>query len=499
MGKRSKIAAQGKTHASGKSNPKSDQRPNVLLICVDQWPGLLRGAAGHDLIQTPTLDQLCRNGVHFTQAYSETPTCIPARRELMTGTTARTHGDRVYSATMRMRPELPTLAQTFRDHGYQAYAVGKMHVYPQRDRIGFDDVLLNEEGRNNLGMLQDDFQRFLAEEGYAGQELTHGMCNNEYTVRPWHLPEYCHPTNWTAREMCRVIRRRDPTRPAFWYCSFIAPHPPVTPPAAYLEMYRDIGVDDPFIGDWASDFEALPHALRRRYEKFRIAPMATRLARQGFYAQCTYVDHQLRLVLGALSEEKLMDNTIILFTGDHGDMLGNHNLWCKPPMHEYSAKIPMILVPTADYKQAGHHQADDRLCSLRDVMPTLLGMCGLPVPGTVEGASLLGPAKRDHLYCEHYENDLAMRMIRAGSYKLIWYPVGNRFHLFDLTNDPHELRNLAGLPEFDGLRGDLEKMMLRHLYGTDKRWVRAGRLAGEPDRPFAPEPNRSLTGQRGWR
>jgi len=112
-----------------------------------------------------------------------------------------------------MDPALPTMPQVFRDAGYQAFAVGKLHVYPQRDRIGFDEVILCEEGRHHLGGDEDDFERFLKAEGYAGQELTHAMGNNVYDTRPWHLPEHCHPTNWTVREMCRVIQRRDPTRP----------------------------------------------------------------------------------------------------------------------------------------------------------------------------------------------------------------------------------------------------------------------------------------------
>ena len=120
-------------------------RPNVLMISVDHWPGRLFGALGHPAVLTPTMDRLIENGVAFTNAYSTTPSCIPARRELHTGTLSPTHGDRVFNERLVM-PDLPTLARTFRDAGYQAYAVGKLHVYPQRDRIGFDDVLLDEEG-----------------------------------------------------------------------------------------------------------------------------------------------------------------------------------------------------------------------------------------------------------------------------------------------------------------------------------------------------------------
>ena len=475
-------------------------QPNVLLICADHWPGPLLGAAGHERILTPTLDQVAANGTLFTQAYTATPTCIPARRALMTGTTARTHGDRVFDERRPMSPDLPTMPQVFRDNGYQAYAVGKLHVYPQRDRIGFDEVILCEEGRHHLGGGDDDFERFLRQEGYPGQELTHAMGNNAYTTRPWHLPEHCHPTNWTVREMSRAIQRRDPTRPAFWYCSFITPHPPVVPPQAYYDLYERLGVEEPVVAEWAAEPERLPCALRLHHAK--VPPMneaGIRLVRQAFYGQCTYIDHQLRLLVGCLREEGLLDDTILMFTSDHGDMLGHHGLWAKPPMLEWSAKVPMILMPAAGCERSGPGQRDGRLAELRDVMPTLLDLCGLPAPETVEGLSLVSDSRREHLYCEHFEDEKSMRMVRCGSHKLIWYPVGNRLQLFDVDRDPMEMRDLSEDPAHAGVREDLTRRLLGELYGSDERWVRGGRLEGEPDRDVRPAPNRGLSGQRGWR
>ena len=474
-------------------------QPNVLLICVDHWPGPLLGAAGNDHILTPTLDDLCGNGVRFSRAYSATPTCIPARRALMTGTTAQAHGDRSFSYIPM--PDLITMPQAFRNAGYQAFAVGKLHVTPTRDRIGFDDVILNEEGRHHEGPIKDDYERCLEAAGYSGQELTHTMGNNTYTVRPWHLPEALHPTNWTTREMCRVIQRRDPTRPAFWYCSYSAPHPPVTPPAEYLDLYRDLGVDEPYAGAWAADPARLPYALwnhvgRRTKDR---TPQRIRLARQGFYGQCTYIDHQLRLLIGTLSEQGLLDDTIVMFVSDHGDMLGNHGLWAKPPMYEYSANIPMILVPTAAYERAGFGVVDDRLAELRDVMPTLLDLCGLPIPESVEGLSLVGDRTRDHLYCEHYEDERSMRMVRSGRHKLIYYPAGNVVQLFDLADDPHELRDLAGTSEVAPVQRRLTQLLIESMWGSDARWVADGTLVGMPAPPFEPFPDRPLSGQRGWR
>ena len=474
-------------------------QPNVLLICVDHWPGRWLRCAGHPAILTPTLDRLARAGVRFTNAYSATPTCIPARRAMMTGTTAETHGDRIFNQTLEM-PDLPNLAQAFSGAGYQTYAVGKMHVYPQRDRVGFDDVILNEEGRHHLGLLADDYELFLAEQGYAGQEFVHGMCNNDYLARPWHLPEYCHPTNWTVREMCRMIKRRDPTRPALWYMSFNFPHPPLVPLAEYLDMYRDIEAPAPFIGDWAADFDSLPYTLKLRADGYPgYSAKEIELARKAFYAQCTHIDHQMRLVLGMLREEKLLDNTIVLFTSDHGDMLGNHGLYAKCTFYEDSAKVPFILLPAAGDSRLETGCPDDRLVELCDVMPTLLDLADIRIPESVEGNSLLSGERRDHLYGEHYENDRATRMAHNGRHKLIYYPVGNHFQLFDLQDDPDELHNLADEPACREIREDLSRKMISHLYGDDLKWLGEGKLKGLPDKAYVPHPGRDLNGQRGWR
>ena len=236
----------------------SDQ-PNVLLISTDHWPASLLGVAGHPAIQTPALDELARSGVRFTNTYAECPVCIPARRTLMTGTPPRTHGDRVFKETLPM-PELPTMAQTFREARYQAYAVGKLHIYPQRDRIGFDDVILDEEGRTQYGVT-DDYELFLGDRGHAGHQFHHGMSNNEYSTRPWHLSEELHVTNWVTQQMARTIKRRDPNRPGFWFVSYRHPHPPLVPLQTYLNLYQDIDIDQPRHGAWTGNPEMLPYSF----------------------------------------------------------------------------------------------------------------------------------------------------------------------------------------------------------------------------------------------
>jgi len=403
-------------------------------------------------------------------------------------------------------PDAATVASTFSDAGYQTYSVGKLHVYPQRDRIGFHETMLHEEGRRHLGMQGDDYDMFLAAAGHAGAEYTHGMSSNDYMSRAWHLAEDLHPTNWTVQETCRAIHRRDPTRPAFWFMSFSAPHPPLVPPAAYLSLYDNTKTDPAFVGEWATKRDMLPHVLQMRRggwytqgHHFLDNPHILAQTRAAYYAMCTHIDHQIRLVIGTLREQGLLDDTIVMFIADHGEMLGNHGLFAKDVLYEDSARIPMILVPAAgDDRWSGRH-VDDRLADMVDVMPTLLDMAGIAIPDTVEGMSLCGSAARDHLYAEHYEDARANRMVRTERHKLIYYPVGNHVQLFDLQEDPNELENLADSPGHRRTLETLTTLLVDHLYGDDRAWVRDGELVGLENQSFTPCEDRGMSGQRGWR
>jgi arylsulfatase A-like enzyme len=462
------------------------------MVCTDHWPAALLGAAGHPVIQTPCLNEIAGAGVRFTNCYSECPVCIPARRTLMTGTAPSTHGDRVFKATAPM-PDLPTMPQCFRDAGYQAYAVGKLHVYPQRDRIGFDDVILAEEGRYQFGAI-DDYQIWLGDQGFAGEEYTHGMCNNQYATRPWHLPEHTHVTNWATREMSRMIRRRDPGRPGFFYLSYCHPHPPLTPLQTYWDMYSDDEIDMPWAGGWS---ETDTHAIAARrgvgYSEHMI-----RRARRAFYAHCTQIDHQLRVVIGTLREEGMLNDTIFVFTSDHGDMLGNHNMWAKRLFYESSANVPLIVSGPGVTLPAG--SVDSRIVGWQDIMPTVLAAAGLDVPDSCDGQAIFDSAPRPYLFGECSEGLAATRMIRKNAYKLIYYPCGNVAQLFNVDDDPRELHDLAGDPARADVVAELSALLMAELNNGDEAWAAGGALVGLPEPPPAePRPARlsGLGGQRG--
>ena len=326
------------------------KRKNVVLICTDEWPGQLFGHRGRKDVMTPTIDFLADNGVMMENAYSECPVCIPARRSLMTGLTPEHHGDRVYSDRMEM-PDCQTLAGAFSSAGYQTVAVGKMHVYPQRDRTGFDDVILMEEGRCEFGVM-DDYEIWLGEQGKAGEQFMHGMGNNTYYTRPWHMDEPSHETSWITRESMKQIARRDPKRPFFLYVSYTYPHPPIVPLPVFLDKYKDVQCEPVLDDDWPEEWVikqfrdiASQYSSKERED-----------ARKAFMAQCTHIDYSIRLIIGSLREHNLLDDTILVFMSDHGDMLFDHKMVAKRLFYEGSASVPLIFSgrPMLEYRNKGY-------------------------------------------------------------------------------------------------------------------------------------------------
>ncbi|MXX25182.1 MAG: sulfatase-like hydrolase/transferase, partial [Caldilineaceae bacterium SB0668_bin_21] len=264
-------------------------------------------------------------------------------------------------------------------------------------------------------------------------------------------------------------------------------------------LYRDADIPLPHQAAWSQDFDNLPYALQMIQTRYgnTFSDEELQGIHRAFYALCTHIDHQLRRVIGTLREERLLDNTIICFTSDHGDMLGQHGLWAKRLYYEQSANIPMLLLGPANDERTPAGTQDDRLVGWQDVMPTLLDLAGIPIPETVEGASMVGDARRPYLFGEVGEGPMATRMVRQDQYKLIYYPTGNRFQLFDLDADPQEMTDLSGSESHAALLQSLTALLVDELYGNDEEWLHDGQLVGLPQKEWQPVKNRELSGQRG--
>ena len=286
--------------------------------------------------------------------------------------------------------------------------------------------------------------------------------------------------------------------------SFSAPHPPTTPLQTYLDLYRDVPLDEPATGNWSENFDDLPYHIKTLSNPDNLAmarakPHEWEFSRRAYYATLTHIDHQIRVVIGYLRECGLLDNTIVVFTSDHGHMVGEHGLWCMTPFYEMSARIPLVVMPVRGDARlpAGTH--DGRLAEFADIMPTLLDLTGVPIPDQVDRQSLAGDRRRDELYGEHGEGSAAMRMVHDGRFKLIYYPVGNQAQLFDVENDPRETRDLAGDTGHAGILDRLRNRLVANLYGEDLNWIEDGELVGLPAREYVPSAKRAMRGQRGLR
>lgn len=428
-----------------------EMKANIVFIITDQWRGDCLSIAGHPVVETPNLDMLAASGTLFSASYSSCPSCIAARASIFTGLRPRTHGrvgykDRVEWCYEDMLPEVLSRG------GYQTHCVGKTHFYPQRAHLGFHSIDSYEGWQNFDGQYVNDYHEWLREKTNGmWREEDHGIDSNSWYARPSHLPEQLHNNTWVATKGIEFLRRRDRTRPFFLNLSFHRPHPPVDPPQVYYDMYKDRDLPPVPVGDWAEKFDTpvrgvndwrgrLPENLLDRY-------------RRAYFAQIAHIDNQIGRFILAMKLQK-PGPTYFIFTSDHGEMLGDHHLFRKTYAFEGSARTPMII--------ASPFGASEHLCDApidqEDIMPTLLDMAGLAVPGKVEGHSMLPlmsqkPEEtgwREFMHGEHsecYQSDMGMQYLTDGREKYIWYTESGREQLFNLVNDRQELHDLAQNPE----------------------------------------------------
>ncbi|WP_274365119.1 arylsulfatase [Paenibacillus thermotolerans] len=478
------------------------ERPNLLLISVDQMRGDCLSVLDHPIVQTPNLDQLSRSGVLFRRAYTSAPSCIPARAAIFTGMSPARHGRVGYQDKVPWNYE-HTLPGELTKAGYQTQCVGKMHVYPARNRCGFDNVVLHDgylhynRNRSRTSAAEhydsvDDYVPWLRERaGSAADLLDLGLdCNASTMARPWHLPEALHPTNWTVAQSAEFLRRRDPTSPFFLWMSFVRPHPPFDPPQAYLDLYDEADIPDPIVGEWAETLDPNRSGLDPITASGIVPSKRLKKAMAAYYALITHVDHQIGRFLQLLDEYGLTGNTIILFVSDHGELLGDHNLFRKSLPYEGSANVPFIVADPGNRLGLKRGSVVDRVVELRDIMPTLLDAAGVPIPDTVEGASLLpisrgeAAAWREYIHGEHLAGHQSNHYLTDGKDKYIWFSQTGAEQLFDLAADPNELVDLAQSPEHARRLDAWRSRLIAELNGREEGYSDGRRLfAGRKAKP----------------
>lgn len=460
------------------------KKPNVIFILCDQMRGDCLASGGNPVIQTPHLDRLAAQGTLFSHAYSAVPSCIPARACLWSGQSQWHTGVLGMNKDDVIPNDFPhTLAGDLSAAGYQAQMVGKGHFNPQRVSMGFEQTVIDESGR----MLDSDFRQWFRQ--HAPEGITpddHGVGWNAWQACTWHADETLHPSYWTVSRSIDFLKEHDPGRPFFLNVSFARPHSPYDPPERWRSFYEQRELPVAYVGEWAQMHDDPETASLDDAWRGKMTPEQIRRARAGYYGAISFVDEQIGRLLDWMEQEMPaeLENTWFLFMSDHGDMQGDHNLWRKTYAYEGSARIPFLISPPVSMQDSARRVAEE-VVELRDVMPTVLDLVGVPVPATVDGKSLIpllkAPASewRAYIHGEHracYSPEQEMHYVTDGRRKFVWLPRIPQEQFFDLEADPGECMDRINDPNSQDEIQRWRGYLIRELEARDCGWVQDGRL-----------------------
>lgn len=453
-------------------------RPNVLLFIADGLRTDALGCMGSPLGATPNVDRFADSGVIFTHACCGHSVCMPTRASIATGRYPHVHG--VWANGVSLRASEVTLAQTLSEAGYATCASGKIHHEPQQpyrplapeikgSYYGFDEVHLSE---NHLG---EEYMRFI-DERYPDL--------HDRALKRDRMPEEAHDLTWiTDRSLDFIGRQAQAGQPFFCQCSFHELIPPCTPPPTYAGHHDPADMPVPELRE--DDLARRPDWYRRCYEGYvangrQPDEPTLRQYIASYYDQLRFIDHQFSRLLQALEEHGVADDTLVLFTSDHGLSLNDHWQWRHGPfLFDEVIRVPQI------WRLPGQSEARSVTAQVEhvDVMPTILGACGVETPGGVQGTSRLplimgeaGDGQGAVLIQERHAPDLAARGldpklvwqvgIRTPEWKLIHYVGTETGELYDLRNDPGEFANIFDDGGYLPQRRELQAVLMDRLAAT---------------------------------
>jgi arylsulfatase len=470
------------------------QRPNILFLLPDQLRADFLSCYGAQFIQTPHIDSIASRGTLFRKAYSASPVCVPARVSLLTGMNAIKNG--VLDNAHFLRPHygesgLRTWPEMLSEAGYYTAAIGKMHFYPWEANLGFQERIIAED--KIWIHINDDYAAHLREHGYqksVGYEKPEYHANHGAFVSdiPWeHAVD-----RFVGQETCRFLREYDREEPFAVMVGFPGPHNPYDPSPEYADLFDPAAMPAP-----------IPAAERLRVadgggvtrqkswyaiENAEFNEQHMRQMRAYYAALVAQIDHEVGCILATLRERGLLENTLVIFSSDHGDYLGDHGLKDKNSFFETATRVPMLAhVPGAE-----GHTEHAGLVELADITATILRHAGCELPAHLDAMPLPATgldvaAQRERIYGMLSTGT----MVYDGEWKLCKYANGQTM-LFHLPADPEEQRNLADDPLYAAEYRRLDQELTREVI----RSVRAGNYE---QRVMA----RSLShsdefGQRGW-
>ncbi|NKB71128.1 MAG: sulfatase-like hydrolase/transferase [Candidatus Latescibacteria bacterium] len=453
-------------------------RPNIIFIITDQQRADTIGAWGCDYMTTPHMDRLAREGVSFTNAFCPGATCVASRAAIFTGMYPHNTGVYAFQDWSQHRNWVHDLKEA----GYWCANIGKMHLEAQGVDDGFHERIKVENPTNKQrenGGGDDDWGRFLAHHGQErpnNRNFTDPQWLQKYQGVPWHLEERFHSDVFIGDAAVGWIDSWQGDKPLFLEVGFTGPHEPWDPLERHLDMYKDREL--PPAVQRQGELDNKPPQHRAHQEAFihtrgeaqidLTGASAEDIAemRRHYYAKITTVDEQLGKVLDALERKGLLENSLLVFCSDHGEMLGDHQMAYKWLMYDSITRIPLVV---CDFRAESNRPQGtvDELVSLMDIGPTFLEAAGVEAATYLEGNSLApylgrddtGFAPRDWVFCE----DNYQIMMRGKTHKLVYYIGQAEGELYDLAQDPHELDNLWDSPDHQELKTQMRLQLLEWL------------------------------------
>lgn len=457
------------------SNPAFDVRvcgkqPNILLVMSDEHNAGVTGCYGNNIVRTPVLDSLARRGVTFESCYCNSPLCVPSRLSFIAGKYISRIGAWSNSCWLPTG-DYPSLARILNSSGYESYLCGKMH-FDRTRRYGFTEIGGN---MNNATKKGKGSRR--APDNLAPKDGISGRFDQFHTAEDSSV--LTHDRKVTAGTIEFLQNREATDKPFFLIAGYLAPHFPLIVPERYWKPYEG-KVPMPKIP--AGHLESQPLNYKHLRIGFNVEDVPDDVVRKGrelYYGLTQWLDEEIGKVLKVLEDSEVADDTVVIYTTDHGENIGEHGLWWKNCLYEHASRVPLIISWPARWRGT---QRRTKACSLVDVTQTVAELGRAKVPGDWNGQSLVpwldnSNAKwKDFAISEYYAHNIASgyAMLRMGKYKYVYHtpPDAARAaerELYDLGADPGEFNNLAGRPEHS------DRIAAMHAFLTDE-------LGEDPDK-----------------
>jgi len=503
------------------------KRPNILLVTTDQQRKDTLGCYGNDLIKTPNIDRLANEGIRFNRAYCENPICIPSRITMLTGKTSAHHGAVLHNASIRDSEK--TIAGLLTENGYRTHFVGKPHFKSQGHYGTEESVLDWRDGRyddwngpyvgfqtvemvlGHSNIFYGHYGKWLRQEHakeldcFMDKQIKNLDVSCGRGVFDNHIPESLHSSTYVAERSSAFIKQaagRD--EPFFCFASFPDPHWPILPPPKYFHMYDDVELLPvvPYNGEADKDNYPITYKISKRGEPIPYDGNSQHVnniedidkIRRAYWGSISFIDYNIKKILDTLVDKRILEDTIIIFTTDHGEYMGSHGLMAKGGfLYEDYINLPFIVRYP---KRIAKGSTSDGLFSFVDLAPTILDLVDvdksvLPYDGISQADVLFGrkDCLRDCVTIHHptqkrNSKPADQHALVTERWKLVYHAGETAGELFDLKEDPNEVNNLYNHPDYEKIQRQLTIRLLDEMILNNDKDAVLQQQSGQEYKPF---------------